>query len=317
MSTSSFSQGFVFYIETPVEISGKPTKQEFQNEFDYLGSLVSTKRNKEEGNISYKNRINDTTVNPGDSLYEGTVNNLSRAFGLLRNSAIEINLVTDGYGEVLAPNPRVDFLANRVIFYSDWRPNGTETIDLEVPFYNEEDPCFYLSGLVSYVNSNSSYFSLTLDSDVRSNLHSTNLIRGSSFRRITGDLIEGSQRTKLSASNIIQDSLSFGDDKIFQTEVLSTPSAAGEYLVDYKNGIIKTFSIPSEFLDVSYNYNVFPMPVDYSLVKIYSLNDDDFKNKLFQKETLSSGEEVNSLPNTEGSEIIHQLHSETKYFWGK
>ena len=62
---------------------------------------------------------------------------------------------------------------------------------------------------------------------------------------------------------------------------------------------------------------IFPMEVDYSLIKIYTLQDDDFADELFDMEAIDSGEEVRALPNAEGSEIFHQLFKEANIFWGK
>ena len=68
---------------------------------------------------------------------------------------------------------------------------------------------------------------------------------------------------------------------------------------------------------MTYHTALFPMDVDYSLVKIYTLQDDDFVDELFNKKVADSGEELRALPNTEGAEIIHQLFKETNIFWGK
>jgi len=82
-------------------------------------------------------------------------------------------------------------------------------------------------------------------------------------------------------------------------------------------GKIYTFSNPSGNYTVTYHTALFPMDVDYSLVKIYTLQDDDFVDELFNKKVADSGEELRALPNTEGAEIIHQLFKETNIFWGK
>ncbi|MHA2248610.1 MAG: hypothetical protein ACXADY_26930, partial [Candidatus Hodarchaeales archaeon] len=94
-------------------------------------------------------------------------------------------------------------------------------------------------------------------------------------------------------------------------------SAEGEYSVDYVNGKVYPYSSPSGNFAVSYRTALFPMEVDYSLVKIYTLQDDEFVDELFYKKTLASGEETRTLPNTEGSEIFHALYKETKILWGK
>ena len=54
-----------------------------------------------------------------------------------------------------------------------------------------------------------------------------------------------------------------------------------------------------------------------SPVQVFSLNSEDFVSELFEKQTLDSGEEINALPNHEGSQIYHQLFKETETLWGK
>ena len=61
---------------------------------------------------------------------------------------------------------------------------------------------------------------------------------------------------------------------------------------------------------------IFPMEIDYSEVRVYSLQDDDFTYELFQQEENDAGNEQSALPDTEGSEILHQLYKDMKMFWG-
>jgi hypothetical protein len=309
-------QGFSFYISSPTEIKVTPVQKTISNNFDYAADLVTLQRLDGESNASYKQRIMDVNVHPGGPTYDGTINNLSRAFGYSRNRAINISLKSTSSGSYIATNPRVDILANKVVLYSDWRPNGTETIDKEIRIYQPDDEGYFLEDLVSEINT-SLCFSAYIYSGVRPNMTSTNLIRGTTDTVLFGDLVESGNKIELSANMIIQDSIIFNDPNIFQTEVTLTPSASGEYKVDYTNGFIYPYNLPSGNYDLSYHYAIFPMVVDYSLIKIYSMQDDNFKNELFQKVTLDSGEEQNGLLNNEGAEVIQQMFVETRFLWGK
>lgn len=307
--------GFTFSVETPTEVTVTPQRQNVVNTFDLIGDLLTTPRLKEESNASYKQRLMDVNVHPGSPAYDGVVNNLTREFGYTRAHALTITLNTTSAGDYVADSPRVDFLANRVILYSDWRPDGTAIIDKEIDIYSPGDAGYTLEGLVSEINS-STCFTASIASGARTNMPSTNLIRKTSDNIVFGDPIEGDKQTNLSGELIVLDSLIFSDKTIFDTETSSAPAITGEYQVDYTNGIITTYDLPSGTEEVSYHYSSFPLEVDYSSIKVYTLQDDDFVDELFIQETAESGDIINTLPNTEGSEIFHQLFKETKVFWG-
>ena len=301
----------------PTEVSGKPEQRNVANSFDFLASLVSLPRLRGESNVEYKQRILDVSVHPGGPLYLGCINNLTRDLGLPREQAIQIDLKRNSAGEPIASNPRADILSNRVVLYKDWRPDEDETaiIDKEIRIYSPDDPGYFLEGLVAEINTSECFSAILYD--VRGNLHSTNLIRKTSDFVIFHDPIKADIQNDLTGDIIIQDSLYFDETEIFETEVSGTPAAEGEYQIDYLTGKVYSFSNPSGNYTVTYNTALFPMEVDYSLVKIYTLQDDDFADELFDKKTADSGEELRGLPNTEGAEVFHQLFKETNIFWGK
>lgn len=309
-------QGFSVYVELPTQIEGRPTVHNVVNNFDYHGDLVSLRRIHGETNISYKERLWDVSVHPGGPLYEGIVNGIARELGYLRENAIQIDLKLTSAGSPIAPNPRVVILANQVVLYSDWRPNGTAIIDREIRFYQLNDTGYYLNGLVAAINQ-SSYFSAALIGNIRPNTISATMVRGDSHVVIPQEYIRSDKLQQLAQSNIIQTSLSFLEKDIFKTEVSTTPSADGEYMVDYVNGTIESYLQPSGQSYCSYHYNSFPMTVDTVPVQVFTFQDDDFQYELFHHKQLDSGELVRALPNAEGSEIYHQLFKNTEVFWGE
>jgi len=308
--------GFLFNVTTPTQASGKPEKKSIVNSFDLAADLVSLDRIEGETNADFKQRIMDASVNPGAPIYDGFVNNLTRELGFSKDRAILIELKQNSAGDVIARNPRVDVLANRVVLYSDWRPDGTAVIDKTIRTYKTTDTGYMLDGLVAAINT-SSCFTASMYSGVRSNLHSSNLIRGTTDVYSLRSPIDSSNFTELVGEHIVEGSLVFEEEDIFKTEVATTPTAEGEYKVDYENGRIYPYSTPSGTLGVTYHYGLFPFVVYFSPVQFFSLQDEDFLDELFHLETLDSGEEQRGLPNKEGSEIFHQLFEETKVFWGE
>jgi len=317
MSYGTKTIGFAVSVGAVSEYRGKPQSHSIVNRFDEHGDLYSLDRLPGETNAEFKKRIMDLTLHPGGPHYEGVISNLARELGCPREPALIIDVKRDGSSNaVLASNPRVDILADRVVLYNDWKDYDNFTLDREINFYDLGRDGYYLSGLINEINK-SSYFVAAADADVRLKLHSTNLIRGSSFGAITNDTIKADGLTILSMKNIVENSVWFSEKDIFTTEVQGEPSADGEYKIDYDNGYVYVYSLPSGSGVCGYYYSKFPMEVDASLVHIYSLQDENYTKKLFRKESLPSGEEENALPNTEGAEVFHQLFKEAPSLWGE
>jgi len=309
-------QGFSFYVDIPVEYTGKPTSKNVVNHFDLISDIVSLKRLDGETNVDFKQRTMDVAIHPDGGTYDGVINGITRALGYAREHAITITLKLDSAGDPLARNPRVEILANKVILYHDYRADGTQNIDDTIRTFKPEDTGYFLDDLITEINT-SVYFSATIIAGMRANMHSTNLLQENSDVYVQGDLIRSDSISYLSQQYLVEDSLVFDEDKPFRTEVLVTPASDGEYKIDRINGRIYVYTIPQGNLGVSYHAANFPFKVDYSPVKIYTLQDDDFQYELFKHETLDSGDETNTLPNQEGSEIFHQLFKETEVFWGE
>ena len=307
---------FSVNVETPTILVATPERREIVNSFDFNAGTVGVTRVNGESNAELRDRIFDASVNPSGPLYENVVNGITRDLGLLKQPCFSIDLKLNSNGLPVAESPRVDIHSNRVVLYSDWRPNGTAIVDREIYFYKPDSDGFYIENLCTEINS-SEYFSATLYDGVRPNTHSASIIKRTSNVFMPSELIRSDKRTLLSYRYLSKDSITFDDKETFSIETIEDPSSIGEYLVDYNNGIISCYTIPEDGKGCSYHANIFPLEVDYSPVQIFSLNNEDFVSELFDKETLDSGEEINSLLNDEGSQIYHQLFLESKVFWGK
>lgn len=307
---------FSIYVNTPTTLEATPKQVQVVNSFDYNAGLVGLERVEGETNVELRERIWDASVHPSGPLYEGVVNGVSRDLGFLRQHAITIDLKLNSAGEPVATSPRVDILANRVILYSDWRPTGTKVIDKEIYFYQNDSEGYYLNNLVDSINA-SNCFSAILISDVRPNTHTTSLIKKTSHLFVPSEAIQVDKRTTLRFKYISKDGIMFEDKDTFSTETAAEPSDNGEFLINYTEGKVTSYNLPNEGNGCSYHANIFPLEIDYLPVQVFSLNDEDFTSELFNKDTLDSGEEINSLLNHEGSQIYHQLYKAAKVFWGK
>jgi len=315
MGSSIVSIGFVVKVKNITQEVIIPTRRNVVNRFDEMGDLLSVDRLPDEDNPSFRERQFDLSVNRGGPDYFGLLNNLARELGCPKFKAITIDLVKGSDGTKTARNPRVDILADRAVLYEDWRPNVDPTIDRIIEFYDHDSAGYYLNNFVAEINE-SSHFIATIPSGVRPNLHTVNLVKQSSYRTNTSEILFSEEQHKFLFDNIIEDSIVFSESEIFKTQVQTEPSSKGEYYIDYENSYVISYDLPSEEGVCEYYYNRFPLDVEASLIHIYSLQDEDFVKKLFIQEENGSGV-VNALPNTEGSEIYHQLFKETNVFWGK
>jgi hypothetical protein len=307
--------GFVIKVGEISQERITPIRKNVVNRFDEIGDLITLDRLEGESNTTFRDRQFDATVNRGGPDYFGLMNNLARELGCPKFHAVTIELTTGSNGIKIARNPRVDILADRIILYENWQRNVEPTIDRVIDFYDPNSVGYYLMNFVAEINE-SPYFIATIPAGVRPNLHTVNLIRGTSYKTNTSEFIFATEQHKFLFDNIIEDSIVFTEKEIFKTQVFSEPSAKGEFYIDYNNSYVVSYDLPSEEGSCDYAYNKFPMEVNASLIHIYSLQDEDFVRKLFVQEETNTGN-VNALPNAEGSEIYHQLFKETSVFWGK
>ena len=312
---SSKLLGFAFNLNLPKQAILTPEKQNVINNFDYMGDMLSLQRIDGENTVDYRDRLWDVTVHPAGPTYVGVINGLARDLGITRELAMTIDLKLNSAGEAIASNPRVNILSNKVVFYSDWRPDGTAVIDKEIQFYKQSDSGHLLSELVALLN-DSIYFSCVIDPSVRPNIPSTNILEDTSDLIVQSELVEGHNITHFTFERFIEDSVTLSEQEIFKTEVLIEPAADGEYQIDYESGSVKAFLLPSGRGTIGYHSAQFPMKVDYLPVEIYTFQDENYQKELFIQKELDSGEETNYLLNTEGSETYHQLYLASKIFWG-
>lgn len=305
---------FAITVDSVSSIKLIPERRNIVNRFDEHGDTLTLNRLPDEDNVAFRQRMLDIHVHPGGPTYEGLVNNLSRELGFLRMPAMTIDLKRDSSGQPIAPNPRVDILASEIILYSNWQDYDVYTIDKTINIYDSGSAGYYLRDLVAEINT-SDYFIAGIDTGVRPNLHSTNLIRGTTYREAREN-IRADKQFIFRYDLITRGSIWFSDKNIFRTEVLVEPQNPGEYYINYTNGYVVSNDISDGTKICGYIYAKFPFEVDASLIHVYTLQDDNFVKKLFIQEVLESGESVNGLPNTEGAEIYHQVFKDTKMFWG-
>jgi hypothetical protein len=310
------SISFFVNIQNPTSLTAKPERKNILNSFDYTGNMVGIERLQEEGNVDLKKRIWDASVNPSGTVYQSLMNGLTRSFGFLKKEILEITLKNNSSGDQIAFSPRIDILANKIILYKTWHPNGNNIIDKEIRTYKSEDSGYWLIDLVSEINS-SECFSCSIIDNIRGNTHSSSLIRKSSHIYVSEELIKQSKQNIMNNKNIVRGTVVFEDKENFIDEVESSPTSNGEYHIDYENAVIESYNIPNIRTYCSYHANNFPLKIEYSPIQVFSINDDNYMDELFNKDILDSNEEINSLPNEEGTIIFNKIFNNVKTFWGE
>jgi len=306
---------FTISLSSASSITATPERMPIVNSFDHIGRLVGVARLPHEDNLHLKKRVLDAAVHPSGPTYRGVISSLSRDLGFITKPIFKIDLKVDAYGNQIAENPRVDIVANKVILYSSWTENA-QVIDKEIPTYNPSDTGYYIQGLIDEINSSECFFCTDYET-YRENGFSSCLINLSSMFLVSSNPMSVNKREILGFGNIVNGSITFNKKKAFKTEVASDPSNPGEYKIDYKEGIVTTFNFIEDGSSCSYYANRFPLQIDYSPVQLFSLNDDNFVDELYEKQTLDSGEQIRSILNKEGTDIYHTLYKQSASLWGE
>jgi hypothetical protein len=304
---------FILEVERSKQFTGVPSPRNIVNSFDHLGLTVGVKRISEESNSSYRERIWDASVNPAGSVYREMLNGIARDFGFLKQEVFKIDLKRSSDGEALASSPQVEVYANRIVLYHNYRM-PTKEIDKEVYFYKPDSSGYYIGDLMRELQS-SEYFTIEVASGIRENLLSKFIMKDTT----KGFAQEGSRATKtiiLSEKNVVPESFYCSDVSAFLTEVYEEPNRDGEYLINYKEGIVYTYSIPKIGHTINYSYNYFPISIKYMPVQVNSLSDEDYVDELYIYEENEHGQLERTFLNKEGTEVYHELYLKNRMFWG-
>ncbi len=313
MSISSLVNSFT--IPT-IDIVGIPVSTNVFNEFDNIGWLLGLPRLPNETNADYKHRLLDVNINRANATYLGLLNGISREFGLAFYKPFRIYPKKSG-NEFIGANPVVVFNGPYIELWSDYYE---EELEFSIDRFEQDGVAYNMADLATYINTNSSYFTVDLVDETYKLEKSMVILNQSNRKTIQSEVIPLSERFTLvkpgnitsdSGGSIILDTVFFSDRNAFQTRVSSVPevNSHGNYYLNKYTGDVVVFTSPQPGTSVRYDYiEDFYRPLA-SPVIIHDLQSDNFKTKMFEQVLSDDGTYTNGIPTIFGAQLINQLYS--------
>jgi hypothetical protein len=306
------SLAYAFNVTTGGKLIFTPEPQNIVNEFDYMGLLLSLPRLPGERNADYRGRLWDVYVHRAGSHEAGLMNGITRELGLLQYDALTITTST-------AAEPRVIVGSTRVYLYDDWKSSTDYHLDTSIDIFSRDGSGYYLSGLVTAINA-SDHFTASLASGVDGHTRSAVLIFTDSNTVIEDDLFP-IKRNLLTYQDVVEGSVgfSFGGRNVFVEEKTSeaTVLADGDYFIDYDEGLVVSYSTPTEATVARYIYRGLPITLKASPVILYEFGSDAFRDEVFEQVLQPDGTYEDGLPNGEAMDYINELLNAKGMLWGE
>lgn len=309
-ATSSVAHQFTV---ADVAIRGTPTASAVFNELDSHGVFLGLPRLPDERNAAYKKRLLDVFARRANSTELGLLNGITRELGLEYFKPVKIVL------NPLTPSsvqPAIEFKQNTVLVYSD---KATNTLELELKRSAPGDEAYWLTDFITNLNTQSSYFTATITAGQEPYVRTDTLINQSSAKIVNGWPLRDSHIQDLPHQNIQKNSIVFTDRESFRAEVSSelALTQVGHFYVDYPNGVIKTFAVPSTGVRVRYVYHETTFDPVASPVILRSLQSDLFKEEMFLAADSNDGTQSLGVPSEFGALVINELMSVFASYWGE
>jgi len=286
-----------------------PVNHTVFNELDNIGLLLDLTRLAGERNDAYKQRLLDVFVHRGGSNRLGLVYAITRELGLDMFQAMTITPVLDTDGNTLGDNPAIIFEETKCYVYSDYT-DSSSGLAVTIDRYDYDDGAYNYSELLTSIQA-TGYFAVSIKSGVSGSTRSMTIYDQSSVETITSeDLSTSGAVINLNNNKLFSDSVSVTSTNL--TSRVSTQVElirAGQYYIDYLNGIIYTAESPSSGSAIRYKYRNDNFKVWASPVIIHNLQSADFKTKMFEQITDSDGDIVNGAPKELGADFVNELLS--------
>jgi len=297
---------------------GTPTVKNVFNQFDEHGLTVGLPRLQGEKNWEFKRRIQDVFVHMANSSYRGLVYGITRELGLELFYPLTINPKVDPTtGDFLASDPYIKFEGAYLYLYSDYANDILEwKIDRWMPGGNYE----HLYRLINAVN-NSYFFEAGVLPGIDLYTKSMTILNQSCRLHSGTEDVPLSTKWRLLHEHVVPGTLTFsqsGDTSELAIEVSSSVDldSTGEYYVDYIKGIVETYNPPERGTFVRYQYTDYPFKPIASPVILNSLNNEDFKVKMFEQILQDDGTYAHGLPTELGVDLLNVLYSVVPMYWG-
>ena len=157
--------------------------------------------------------------------------------------------------------------------------------------------------------SSSQVFTVTEEPGVDLSKRSAVIFDQDSTKEITRENISGHGKTISLKNRDLFDNSEYIFSRNLKTKVTGTPSSKGEYKIDYSTGTIECFEAPMSGAYISYMYRNNSFEVFSSPVIINSLQNTEFRKKMFEQILQEDSTYENGRPTIFGADIINELYS--------
>jgi hypothetical protein len=291
-----------------------PTPHVIFSAVDEHGLILDLARLEGETNALYKRRLLETVSRRANSTYRGMVNGITRELGFELFDAMWINPKIDSSGNFITPDPYLKFDGVNLLLYSDYQ-NGTleATIDRYEPGGHFE----HYTTLADRINLSAS-FEAGVYTGVDQYTRSMTILNQSNRGEESFEEVPASDKFKLEHEFIAPGTIFFSDRNIYNTEVATSAlvTSKGKFHIDYRKGIVTSYSIPSPGTSVRYHYTIYPFLAIASPVILHDVTSDNFKVKMFEQVLQDDGTYAHGIPTREGVDIINELITVFPLYYG-
>jgi hypothetical protein len=330
MSISKFS--VYWNVQNAGKYTGVPVLQPTRNDLDAHGAFLDLKRLPAESNYDYYRRLQGVIPLRAGSEQVGLVHGITRELGLEEKVGIIITPVSSS-GDWTAQSPHVEITATSVNLYSSYTDEDTNTLDTSIDIFDHGNG-YLIEDVVSAIGT-SEYFTASLGTRMTGKEKANGLFPGSSSSIVSQEWVPANTYFVLEHSDVIPGTLYFTEREVFGSElssalastiseglsltwaVTTTVTQAGDYFVDYKNGIVTSYRSASGRGTCRYVYRQFPWYVRWSPIAVYNLRDSDYRSKVFEDEIMNNNSTQDGLVTKEGSQVYSQVFDRSPCLWGE
>jgi hypothetical protein len=309
-TSAFFLQQFTVTLAEAVDVL---TPRVAWNQFDEHGNSISLARLRGETNWEYKRRILDVFSHQANSSYKGMIHGITRGLGLSLFQPISIWTKLDPQtNQFAAPDPYIKFDGVYLHLYSDFESDELVSINRYQPGGNYE----HITRLVDIINT-SVFFGAAIEPGIDPYTRSMTILNQSNRVQFSED-IQRSTKFKLEKDKLVSGSVRFSDDSFLTNEVASEDRLArsGDYYIDYWNGIIAIYVVPSFNVVIYYDYIEDSFKPWASPIILHSVSNENFRAAMFDQILQDNGTFAHGLPTRLGSDIINELLSIVPLYWG-
>jgi len=315
----------MFFANLPlgftVDVLGKsktaPVELPTRNLLDEHGNFLDLKRLPGERNDAYYRRLMSVFPLRASSTREGLVHGITRELGLEEAIGLRIMPAINGDGEWIPTAPRVEVSSTKITLYSTYYDEDNFVIDTEVDIFDHTD-VYLLRHVVNKINY-SPNFEAELGPHVTGNEIAAGLMGTDSQYLVTDARVPSSRQFFLEHADLVGGSIYFLEKEVFRRQVGTEGEVTeeGTFFVDPARGTVSVYSIPSGAGVARYYYRRFPLYVSWSPITVYSVRDEEYRDRLFETEVGGDNSPQRGVVSYEGSRVYRQIFDKSPCLWGR